>query len=151
MTLFIPDGVEGFVSRQTGDVSLSRVLIPITSDPSADLAIAAAVRTTQRLHCPEGEFTLLHVGEDGSEPSVHCPEVPGWSWDRRVKHGDVVHAILETAGEAASDLIVMTTKGRHGFLDALRGSSTENVLRNAPCPLLAIPESSLAAGALTSG
>jgi nucleotide-binding universal stress UspA family protein len=36
----------------------------------------------------------------------------------------------------------MSTDGRSGFLDALRGSHSERVLRHAPCPLLAIPESS---------
>ena len=38
-----------------------------------------------------------------------------------------------------TNLIVMCTDGRHGFLDALRGSHSERVLRRTPCPLLAIP------------
>jgi nucleotide-binding universal stress UspA family protein len=33
----------------------------------------------------------------------------------------------------------MSTDGRNGFLDALRGSHSERVLRRTPCPLLAIP------------
>jgi nucleotide-binding universal stress UspA family protein len=33
----------------------------------------------------------------------------------------------------------MPTAGRHGFLDALRGSTTEQVLHRAPCALLALP------------
>jgi nucleotide-binding universal stress UspA family protein len=33
----------------------------------------------------------------------------------------------------------MTTDGRNGFLDALRGSHSERVLQRTPCPLLAIP------------
>jgi len=32
----------------------------------------------------------------------------------------------------------MPTAGHQGFLDALRGSTTEQVLRKAPCPVLAI-------------
>jgi nucleotide-binding universal stress UspA family protein len=32
----------------------------------------------------------------------------------------------------------MTTEGHHGFMDALRGSTTERVLRAARCPLLAV-------------
>ena len=47
--------------------------------------------------------------------------------------------ILTVARERAADLIVMTTAGRHGFLDALRGSTTERVLRGGAIPLLAIP------------
>jgi len=38
-----------------------------------------------------------------------------------------------------ADLIVMATEGRNGFLDALRGSHSEQVLRQCACPLLAIP------------
>jgi nucleotide-binding universal stress UspA family protein len=34
----------------------------------------------------------------------------------------------------------MSTDGRNGFLDVLRGSHSERVLRHAPCPLLAIPD-----------
>jgi nucleotide-binding universal stress UspA family protein len=33
----------------------------------------------------------------------------------------------------------MATDGRSGFLEALRGSHTERVLRAANCPLLALP------------
>jgi nucleotide-binding universal stress UspA family protein len=43
------------------------------------------------------------------------------------------------ASYMATNLIVMSTDGRNGFLDALRGSHSERVLRQTPCPLLAIP------------
>jgi nucleotide-binding universal stress UspA family protein len=33
----------------------------------------------------------------------------------------------------------MTTDGRNGFLDALRGSHSERVLRRASIPLLTVP------------
>ncbi|MCA9420743.1 MAG: universal stress protein [Nitrospira sp.] len=36
------------------------------------------------------------------------------------------------------DLIVMAIQGHQGFLDALRSSTTERVLREAPCPILAV-------------
>jgi nucleotide-binding universal stress UspA family protein len=39
----------------------------------------------------------------------------------------------------AADLLIMTTAGHAGVLDALRGSTTEQVLRRVPCPLLAVP------------
>jgi nucleotide-binding universal stress UspA family protein len=38
---------------------------------------------------------------------------------------------------------MMTTDGRQGFLDALRGSHSERVLRRAPCPVLVLPQNSL--------
>jgi hypothetical protein len=47
----------------------------------------------------------------------------------------------------ATNLIVMATDGRNGFLDALRGSHSERVLRRTPCPLLAIPAEAAVADA----
>ena len=139
MTLFIPHGVEGFVSRQDGSVSLQNILIPIAPIPRAQPAIAAAVRLVQRLQCPAGTFTTLFVGAPGDAPAVHCPAVPGWQWNGIVRSGDVIDAIVQMASDMATNLIVMSTDGRHGFLDALRGSHSERVLRRTPCPLLAIP------------
>ncbi len=40
---------------------------------------------------------------------------------------------------ADAHLIAMTTHGHDGFPDVLRGSVTDQVLRGAPCPLLAVP------------
>jgi nucleotide-binding universal stress UspA family protein len=56
--------------------------------------------------------------------------------------------ILEEALNVEADLIVMSTDGRHGFLDALRGSHSERVLHGSPCPLLAIPVGGFMAKAL---
>jgi len=50
--------------------------------------------------------------------------------------GDVPAAIIETAQSGAYDLVVMATHGHYHFL---RGSVTENVIRNAPCPVLTVP------------
>jgi nucleotide-binding universal stress UspA family protein len=38
-----------------------------------------------------------------------------------------------------ADLVLMTTEGHDGFLDALRGSTTERVMRSVSCPMLAVP------------
>ena len=51
--------------------------------------------------------------------------------------GDPVAAILAEAADA--DLIAMPTAGRQGFKDALRGSTTERVIAQASCPVLALP------------
>jgi nucleotide-binding universal stress UspA family protein len=137
--LFLPYGCEGFISRADGSVSLRNVLLPIDSAPSPEPALEAARQLTWGLQCPEVEFTLLHVGGAGEMPSVRIEEQPGWTWKRLTRSGEVVATILAAAREVAADLIVMTTAGRHGFLDALRGSTTERVLLGGSVPLLAIP------------
>ena len=70
---------------------------------------------------------------------MRCPVVPGWQWNNSVQSGNVIDAIVQTASDMATNLIVMATDGRNGFLDALRGSHSERVLRRTPCPILAIP------------
>jgi nucleotide-binding universal stress UspA family protein len=148
MTLFIPDHVQGFVAEKDGSVSLNKILIPIATKPRPQPAVAAAVRLVARLQRTSGSFVLMHVGDAGNMPQVQCPEVPGWEWRKVSRAGDVIQGIVETAGNEKADLIVMSTDGRNGFLDGLRGSHSERVLRSAPCPLLTVPEGSLAAGAL---
>jgi Universal stress protein family len=139
MTLFIPAGVKGFVSLQDGSVSLKNILIPVAPAPTAQPAIAAAVRLAQRLNCSTGRFTILYVGEEGGMPEVSCPDLPGWEWTKLSQKGEITEVILQTARGMEADLIVMSTEGRNGFLDALRGSHSEQVLRQCACPLLAIP------------
>src|SRR5215471_17785804 len=149
MTLFVPAGTRGFVSLADGSVSLRNVLIPIAATPRPQPAIAGGVRLIQQLKCESGKFTVLHVGDSRSMPTVVTPDVPGWTWHKITKQGNVIEVILETARQADADLILMSTNGRSGFLDALRGSHSERVLRQAPCPVLAIPESSHVAASMS--
>src|SRR5689334_9838519 len=90
MTLFIPKGLEGFVSARDGSVSLTSVLIPVAAAPSAQPALHAAARMVVGLNCPTGIFTLRHVGEQEGMPQVQVPEVPGWKWNSEGRSGDVV-------------------------------------------------------------
>jgi nucleotide-binding universal stress UspA family protein len=150
MTLFLPEGVAGFVSAENGSVSLEQILIPVASSPLPQQAVAAAARLVTRLGCPHGTFTILHVGDAGAMPMVDCPEVAGWEWNKVTRTGEIVPNILGVANEEKTDMIVMSTRGHHGFLDALRGSHSERVLHSAPCPLLTIPEGSHAAAALVA-
>jgi DNA-binding transcriptional LysR family regulator len=52
-------------------------------------------------------------------------------------------SIIDMSHETEADLIVMSTDGRNGFLDGLRGSHSERVLRQAGVPLLTVPLGSL--------
>jgi nucleotide-binding universal stress UspA family protein len=50
---------------------------------------------------------------------------------------------VQAAEETKAGLVVMSTNGRNGFLDALRGSHSERVLSKIRCPLLNLPVGSL--------
>lgn len=139
MTLFVPEGIEGFVSYRDGGVSLRRVLVPIDSHPNPQLAVNAASAIASAFGSRNCLFLLVYIGEPEHMPVVNTPKREGWRWKRIVHQGDVVKGILNLERECSADLIVMTTHGHEGFLDALRGSTTERVLRGAGCPLLVIP------------
>ena len=143
MTLFIPHGVEGFVSRQDGSVSLRNVLIPITRKPRPQPAVEATGRLIRNLQLPGGTVTLLHVGSASDAPTIKTPDDTGWAWNRLAREGGPAEIILQTAESTAADLIVMTTDGPDGFLDGLRGTTSERVLRHARCPVANLPVGSI--------
>jgi nucleotide-binding universal stress UspA family protein len=143
MTLLVPHGVEGFVSRQDGSISLRNILIPIASKPRPQPSVEAAARLIQSLQLPGGTVTLLHVGRSAEMPSVKVPNDTDWKWKHVAKAGEPVDTILQTAAGLSADLIVMTTDGPDGFLDALRGTTSVRVLRKARCPLANLPVGSM--------
>jgi nucleotide-binding universal stress UspA family protein len=137
-TLFIPYGIEGFVSGADGSLSLESILVPIASAPRAQPAVDAVARLIQGFQLPAGTVTLLHVGAVADAPVVTVPD-NGWTWSRLTVDGEPAEAIVRTAGEIGADLIVMTSRGPDGFLDGLRGSTSERVLRRTPCPVANVP------------
>ncbi|HUL82566.1 MAG TPA: universal stress protein [Gammaproteobacteria bacterium] len=141
MTLFVPaDAQRSIVAVSDGNLTLRSVLIPVdhTPDPSASIEFA---RRVAELAGGDGgvTITLLHVGADAPPPRVRAEDGANWRFERVTRAGDPVTEILAVADAVRAELIVMPTEGRVGALDALRGSTTERVLRRAPCPLLAVP------------
>ena len=135
MTLFVPRGCRGVVSRD-GVIRLGRILLPVDYQPDAQEAVIRAARAAEAFGDEPVEIVLLNV--DGSNfPKFNRPEGNAWIWKELRRNGDVVSTILDAAG--AADLIVMATEGRHGIIDGMRGSVTERVVRGAPCPVLAVP------------
>jgi nucleotide-binding universal stress UspA family protein len=143
MTLFTPHGVEGFVSRQDGSISLRNILIPVAIKPRPQPSVEAAARLIRNLQLPAGMVTLLHVGPTAEMPSLKLPKDTDWTWTKVVKVGEPAEIILQTATELRTDLIIMTTEGPDGFLDALRGTTSERVIRKARCPVANLPVGSM--------
>jgi nucleotide-binding universal stress UspA family protein len=138
-TLFVPAGVEGFVSAETGRTNLTRVLIPLAHMPHPQPAIDLAAALASALGSENVLFELVHLGKETDAPKFAHPERPGWSWNTLIAKGDPVEWILVAGRDFGADLIVMTTEGHTSLFDLLRGSTTERVVRGARCPLLAIP------------
>jgi nucleotide-binding universal stress UspA family protein len=138
-TLFIPPGTSGFVDADSGALQLRNVLIPIDHRPRPHASVRTAERLCRTLAAFEVALHLVYVGEQGDMPAVALEGGSPFKLARSARSGNVVDEILAAAAECHANLIVMATAGHQGFLDALRGSTTERVLRHAPCPVLAVP------------
>jgi nucleotide-binding universal stress UspA family protein len=139
-TMFISPGARGFVDQITGATKVRRALVPIDFSPNPSGAIKIAQLIGRLLTGADIIVHLLHVGRSPpatpaiSSSSAPLPQV-------MLRSGNVVESILDAAVEFDIDFIVMPTAGHRGVLDALRGSTTERVIRHAPCPVFAVPSS----------
>jgi nucleotide-binding universal stress UspA family protein len=137
-TLFMAPGARNFVSQVTGDIRLRRALIPVDFSPEPTKAIELVHLIGRLLTGADITVHLLHVGRSApvvrarSSRSAPLPPV-------MLRSGNVVTSILDVAVEFDVDFIAMPTAGHRSVLDALRGSTTERVIRHAPCPVFAIP------------
>jgi nucleotide-binding universal stress UspA family protein len=121
------------------------LLVPLDGSLDARSAIPTAVKLARRfgarvllLRAVEGDALrreaarrrLLEIGR-----GLAAAGVPGQAL---VSGGPPAEAILRTCAEQAVDLIVMATHGRRGWARLQGGSVTEDVLRGAPVPVLAV-------------
>ena len=60
--------------------------------------------------------------------------------EHMLKEGSTVSTICRIAKEEDVDFIVMGTKGATGLREIFLGSVTAEVMENAPCPVLGVPE-----------
>ena len=135
-TLFLPPTACGFVEQSDGKLHLARVLVPVDHSPSPSQALRTIEEFTGLMNAKGATIELMHVGE--TAPSIRRV-TDGALVPVTRRTGETVSAILRAAEEQQADLIAMPTAGHHGFLDALRGSTTERVIRHAPCPVLSVP------------
>jgi len=133
-------------------------LVPTDFSADADYALEYAMTLASKL---QAKLTLLHVIEPfvvGSvesmpysflqdlEDKITQAMVPyharvtaaGLACDYSIVHGVPFQVIIETAGTARVDLIIMGTHGRTGLRHVLLGSVAERVVRLAPCPVLVV-------------
>ena len=140
VTLFVPHNGVGFISPADGSIRLQNILIPVASIPGPGLSIAGTAALVETLASGPATATLLHIGKEETFPECTVRETPTVEWRRVCRRGHPEEEILRSAEEAQADLIVMSTQGHRGFLDAIRGSTAERVVRGAKCPVLVLPD-----------
>jgi len=136
--LFVPAKGRGCVAPEDGRVTMRHVLIPVDRQPSPDAAIERGLRALAAFGDDESTLTLLYVGSESDFPEVSVPE-GAWRVARSARSGEPANEIVAAAEETAADLVIMVTQGTEGVLDVLRGTTTAQVLRRTPCPLLSVP------------
>jgi nucleotide-binding universal stress UspA family protein len=137
------------------------LLVPLDFSPSSTRALSYALdladRTDAALHLAYVEETpqsVLSEGERSPVPSYKLrdqfeerahevlePFEASVDDDRLAFHANrsdaVAPSLIQTAESIDADLVVMGTHGRRGVQRAIYGSVAEEVLRTAPCPVLA--------------
>jgi nucleotide-binding universal stress UspA family protein len=136
------------------------ILHPTDFSEEADAALREAVALA-RIH--GGRVIVLHVPHAGEPPVWLYDRMAGGEPDRerllsqlhghtaslraenpqvvfehRLGEGGPAEEILRAAGAERCDLIVMGTRGRRGLERILTGSVAEEVMRRAPCPVMAV-------------
>ncbi|GJL55490.1 MAG: hypothetical protein NPIRA02_26220 [Nitrospirales bacterium] len=139
MTLFIPFSAEGFVSPENGTLNLQNILIPIDHDPRPHVAFNAVTTLIHVLGCEDVSVAVLYIGNQEEMPEYYPTQRNNATWHRIARSDNVVEGIVQAEKDIGANLIVMPTQGHQGFLDALRGSTTEQIVRKARCPVLAVP------------
>ena len=141
---------------------LRNILVPIDFSESSKKALSYALSFAKK---NGGKITLLHVIEPVPVyPDVAYPVMMGadlWPTEAKkacrklckdehvdaqlirntlIRRGTPHHEITEAARELEADLIIIATNGYTGLAHVLLGSTTERVVRHAPCPVLVVRE-----------
>lgn len=136
--LVVPNQGRGFVDQRFGTIDLRRLLIPAADVTTAAVGLAAARALCALAGVTEPELLLFHVGP-GAAPLVRGAQ-PGVRVLRAIHGGgELERAIVAAARVEGACAIVMPTHGHDSVHDALLGSHTDHVIRDAGCPVLTVP------------
>jgi nucleotide-binding universal stress UspA family protein len=130
-----------------------RILVPTDLSPASRLAapLAALLARTFRaeaigLHVEAAVSLGGLMGASAprdpmvpSEASVRrflAADFAEVAFSARVERGTVWSRIVESAHSLEADLVVMATRGHDSVGDTILGSTTDRVVRHAPCPVL---------------
>ena len=137
------------------------ILVPLDFSPPSKKALDYAVSVARQF---KAKLTLLHVVEPVATPDFAATfplvmeddrlmalakkDLEGVMKSARIPRGIVekvlvrfgrsFHEITEAARTRKADLIIISTHGYTGLKHVLLGSTTERVVRHAPCPVLVV-------------
>jgi nucleotide-binding universal stress UspA family protein len=142
-------------------VRIKSILVPLDFSPPSKKALDCAVAFARQF---KAKLTVLHVVEPVATPdfaasfplamendqlmaaakkelerAVKAARVPRGMVEKvLVRFGRSFHEIADAARTRKVDLILISTHGYTGLKHALLGSTTERVVRHAPCAVLVV-------------
>src|SRR5581483_9358318 len=148
-------------SEQVKPLTIRRILVPIDFSPESLKALRYAKRLVERF---KAKLHMVHVvtpplvlfpqprqvlppnfteemvgnGIDRFEEVVRDFSLPLRHRHYTVRIGAVAQQINEVARITRTDFIAIATRGYSGLKRAFLGSTTDSVVRNAPCPVLVV-------------
>ena len=129
-TLILGPLARPFVDSMTGRIHLESVLVPVDHAPAPQEAVLHLKALVESL---DVGIDFLHVGPEA--PVLRDGQKEPLSV-RRID-GPVVETLLDQARQAS--MVVMPMAARRDLLDLARGSTTDRVVREVTCPVLALP------------
>lgn len=155
-------GSSGLPQKAPAPFKLTKILVPVDFSECSKKALQYAIPFAKQFNA---SLTLLHVvhinygyGEfaaidypllekqirEGSEKQLAelAEKDIGQTVaaETLVCTGVAAREIVETARSLDFDLIIISTHGHTGLKHVVLGSTTENVVRHAPCPVLVVRE-----------
>ena len=146
-------------ARTTSQLPYKRVLCPIDFSEPSKAALKLALSIAEE---GNADITILHVFDSLTDEPMAArhftvpefrreyersaadqlqalvPETARCRPTARVSHGKAYRRILAAAAEDCADVIVMGVHGRHPLDLMLFGSTTNQVVRRATCPVLTV-------------
>ena len=147
----------------TFPLHIKSILVPIDFSPLSRQSLDYAVAYARKF---QAKLTLLHVVEPVAMPDfaasfplvleedklmasahkklasvVKTARIPQALVEKILVHlGSAFNEIATAARACKVDLIIISTHGYSGVKFVLLGSTTERVVRHAPCPVLVLPQ-----------
>ena len=116
----------------------SRALLAYDGSPRADEALFVAAYVAGQWDMALAVVTAAtdRIGPHVQRRAHEYLAMHGIHAKYKLKTGPAAEAILQTAEEHGSDLIIMGNYGPHPLLEVVRGSTVDDVLRNSRQPML---------------
>ena len=133
--LLIGPSAASVIDEATGALLVNDILLLLAESPPPETMIDLMEDALAPLGLGASRLHTLTVGCD-------LPDLldrHGRRWPVTRRDGPVVETIVAEARFTGAGLIAMPTAGRHGIMDAMRGSTTSQVLAAAPVPVFAVP------------